>query len=386
MKIKSLKLLYFRNYLSTNIDAHPSLNVLVGNNANGKTNIIESIFCLALGKSYRTKSDSECIMFGETATAMSCIVNKNDKDLDIMLGISNKGKSAKIAGIKKTKLTDFVGELNVVLFSPEDLQIVKGSPSLRREFMNREFYQFSRIYHKYYLMYQHLLKQRNSYLKDMRKNPKDELSLAYLETLTSQLAKVALYITKERVSFVQDISKLTYKNMLNISNGQETLKIKYKSSVLDALNISEINDESFTEENLTKVMMKKSFDDIMRGSTKIGPQHDDLEFYINDLDAKMYASQGQQRSIVLSLKLAEINYLKEKTGTYPVLLLDDVLSELDKNRQLKLLDAINENVQTFITTPSISDIKEDLLRKAKVFKIENGNISEIVEKNYLWTY
>jgi len=378
MKIKSLKLLYFRNYLSTNIDAHPSLNVLVGNNANGKTNIIESIFCLALGKSYRTKSDSECIMFGETATAMSCIVNKNDKDLDIMLGINNKGKSAKIAGIKKTKLTDFVGELNVVLFSPEDLQIVKGSPSLRREFMNREFYQFSRIYHKYYLMYQHLLKQRNSYLKDMRKNPKDEMSLAYLETLTSQLAKVALYITKERVSFVQDISKLTYKNMLNISNGQETLKIKYKSSVLDALNISEIDDESFTEENLTKVMMKKSFDDIMRGSTKIGPQHDDLEFYINDLDAKMYASQGQQRSIVLSLKLAEINYLKEKTGTYPVLLLDDVLSELDKNRQLKLLDAINENVQTFITTPSISDIKEDLLRKAKVFKIENGNISEIV--------
>ena len=378
MRIKSLKLLYFRNYLSMNIDVHPSLNVLVGNNANGKTNIIESIFCLALGRSYRTKSDSECIMFGETATAMSCVVNKNDKNLDIMLGISNKGKSAKIAGVKKNKLTDFVGELNVVLFSPEDLQLVKGSPSLRREFINREFYQFSRIYHKYYLMYQHLLKQRNSYLKDMRKNPKDEMSLAYLETLTSQLAKVAIYITKERVSFVQDISELTYKNMMNISNGQESLKIRYKSSVLESLNIADITDEGFTEENLTKVMMKKFFDDIMRGSTKIGPHQDDLEFYINDLDAKMYASQGQQRSIVLSLKLAEINYLKSKTGTYPVLLLDDVLSELDKNRQLKLLDAINENVQTFITTPSISDIKEDLLKKAKVFKIEDGNISEIV--------
>ena len=378
MRIKSLKLLYFRNYLSTNIDVHPSLNVLVGNNANGKTNIIESIFCLALGKSYRTKSDSECIMFGEAATAMSCVVNKNDKNLDIMLGINNKGKSAKIAGIKKTKLTDFVGELNVVLFSPEDLQLVKGSPALRREFINREFYQYSRIYHKYYLMYQHLLKQRNSYLKDMRKNPKDEMSLAYLDTLTSQLAKVTIYITKERVSFIQEISKLTYQNMLNISNGQETLKIKYKSSVLESLNITDVNDTNFTEENLVKVMMKKSFDDIMRGSTKIGPHQDDLEFYINDLDAKMYASQGQQRSIVLSLKLAEINYLKSKTGTYPVLLLDDVLSELDKNRQLKLLDAINENVQTFITTPSISDIKEDLLKKAKVFKIEDGNISEIV--------
>ena len=378
MKIKSLKLLYFRNYLSANIESHPSLNVLVGNNANGKTNIIESIFCLALGKSYRTKSDSECIMFGETATAMSCVVNKNNKNLDIMLGINNKGKSAKIAGLKKTKLTDFVGELNVVLFSPEDLQIVKGSPALRREFINREFYQFSRVYHKYYLMYQHLLKQRNSYLKDMRKNPKDEMSLAYLETITSQLAKVAIYITKERVAFVHEISALTYQNMLNISNEQETLKIKYRSSVLESLNITDVNDTNFTEENLVKVMLKKSFDDIMRGSTKIGPHQDDLEFYINDLDAKMYASQGQQRSIVLSLNLAEINYLKSKTGTYPVLLLDDVLSELDKNRQLKLLDAINENVQTFITTPSISDIKEDLLKKAKVFKIENGNISEIV--------
>ena len=378
MKIKSLKLLYFRNYLSTNIEVHPSLNVLVGNNANGKTNIIESIFCLALGKSYRTKSDSECIMFGETATAMSCVVYKNNKNLDIMLGINNKGKSAKIAGLKKTKLTDFVGELNVVLFSPEDLQIVKGSPALRREFINREFYQFSRVYHKYYLMYQHLLKQRNSYLKDMRKNPKDEMSLAYLETITSQLVKVAMYITKERVSFVHEISTLTYRNMLNISNGQETLKIKYKSSVLESLNITDVNDINFTEENLVKVMMNKSFDDIMRGSTKIGPHQDDLEFYINDLDAKMYASQGQQRSIVLSLKLAEINYLKSKTGTYPILLLDDVLSELDKNRQLKLLDAINENVQTFITTPSISDIKEDLLKKAKVFKIESGNISEII--------
>ena len=124
--------------------------------------------------------------------------------------------------------------------------------------------------------------------------------------------------------------------------------------------------------------MDKSYDDIMRGSTKIGPHHDDLEFFINKLDAKIYASQGQQRSIVLSLKLSEIDYLKSKTGSYPVLLLDDVLSELDKNRQLKLLDAINENVQTFITTPSISDIKEDLLKKAKVFNINNGTISEIL--------
>ena len=378
MKIRTLKLLYFRNYLSLNIEVHPSLNVLVGDNANGKTNIIESIFCLALGKSYRTKSDTECIMFGETAAAMSCVLEKNDKNLDIMLGINSKGKSAKIGGLKKTKLTDFVGELNVVLFSPEDLQIIKGSPSLRREFINREFYQFSRIYHRTYLLYQHLLKQRNSYLKDMRKNPRDEISLAYLETITTQLVRAAMYITSERVLFIKNLSQLAYKNMLNISNKKEKLEIKYKSSILDMLNIKSVTDKSYNEENIVKKIMDKSFDDIMRGSTKVGPHHDDLEFFINGLDAKIYASQGQQRSIVLSLKLSEIDYLKSKTGTYPVLLLDDVLSELDKNRQLKLLDAINENVQTFITTPSITDIKEDLLKKAKVFKINNGTISEIL--------
>lgn len=378
MKIKELKLLYFRNYTSLNIDTHPSLNIFFGDNANGKTNIIESIFCLSLGKSYRTKSDTECIMFGETAAAMSCVLNKNNKNLDIMLGISNKGKSAKIAGVKKSKLTEFVGELNVVLFSPEDLQIVKGSPSLRREFINREFYQFSRIYHKYHLMYQHLLKQRNSYLKDMKKNPKDEISLTYLETLTIQLVKIAMYITRERVSFVEDIAKLAYENMLNISNGNEILGIKYKSSILDALGISSVSDAKFNEENIVELMMKKSLDDIMRGNTKIGPHQDDLEFFINNLEARTYASQGQQRSIVLSLKLSEIHHLKQKTGDTPVLLLDDVLSELDKNRQLKLLEAIDENVQTFITTPSITDIKEDLLEKAKVFKIDKGTIGEFL--------
>ncbi|ERK59786.1 putative DNA replication and repair protein RecF [Gemella bergeri ATCC 700627] len=376
MKIRELKLLYFRNYEALGLELHPSLNVLVGDNANGKTNLIEAIFCLALGKSYRTKSDSECIKFGESATAVSCVLNKRNKNINIMLGISNKGKNAKIAGIKKTKLTDFVGELNVVLFSPEDLQIVKGSPALRREFINREFYQFSRVYHRYNLMYQHLLRQRNAYLKDMRKNPKDELSLTYLETLTSQLVKIAVYITKERVNFVRDIAKLAKDNMNNISNGTEKLEISYKSSILEQLDIENIDDKRFTEENIVKNMMKKSFDDIMRGSTKVGPHHDDLIFYINNLDAKVYASQGQQRSIVLSLKLSEIDYLKQKTETYPVLLLDDVLSELDKTRQRKLLDAINENVQTFITTPSITEIKEELLKKSKVFYIKQGSVSE----------
>lgn len=146
----------------------------------------------------------------------------------------------------------------------------------------------------------------------MKKNPKDEISLTYLETLTSQLVKIAMYITRERVSFVKDIAKLAYENMLNISNGNEILEIKYKSSILDVLGVSSVSDAKFSEENIVELMMKKSFDDIMRGNTKIGPHQDDLEFFINNLEARTYASQGQQRSIVLSLKLSEIHYLKQK--------------------------------------------------------------------------
>lgn len=375
MKIRELKLLYFRNYISLELDFSPSLNVFVGKNANGKTNIIESIFCLALGRSYRTRSDTECIKFGESATCISCTLYKLNKHIDIMLAISSKGKNAKISGIKKTKLTDFVGELNVVLFAPEDLQLVKGSPSLRREFMNREFYQFSKIYYKHYLLYNHLLKQRNSFLKDMRKKTLDSLSEQYLETLTIQLVKSAIFITKERQKFIDEISVLAAKNMENISSNAEHLEIVYKSSLLTNLGISNINDERFSEEIIVDLMMKKKYEDITKGSTKIGPHQDDLSFLINKIDAKTYASQGQNRSIALSLKLSEVQYLKRKTGNYPIFLLDDVLSELDKTRQIKLLESIDKNVQTFITTPSINDIKKEVIEKAKVFYVDKGQVN-----------
>lgn len=374
MKIKSLNLLYFRNYNMIDVALHPSLNILVGDNANGKTNIVESIFLMSLGKSFRTKRDVECIKFGEEATCMSCVLLKDGTEKDIMLAINAKGKNAKVSGVKKNKLTDFVGELNIVLFSPEDLQLVKGSPAIRRDFIDREFYQFSRIYHKYSLMYKHILKQRNAFLKEMRKDRNNEMSKTYLETLTLQLSKLAIYITKERINFISKISKFAKESMNNISDNSEKLEVIYKSSLLESLNISSINENNFSEEIVTATIMKKMHEDINTGSTKIGPHHDDLQFLINGLDAKQYASQGQQRSIVLSLRLSEIKFLKEQTGYYPVLLLDDVLSELDKKRQAKLLDAIDENIQTFITAPSITDIKEELVNNSKVFYINNGEI------------
>ncbi|MBU0278090.1 MULTISPECIES: DNA replication/repair protein RecF [unclassified Gemella] len=374
MKIKNLSLLYFRNYSSLYLDFHPSLNILVGDNSNGKTNIIESIFFMSLGKSFRTKRDFECIKFGEEAACISCVIEKEGQEKDMMLAMNNKGKNAKISGIRKNKLTDFVGELNTVLFYPDDLQLVKGAPSIRRDFIDREFYQFSKIYYKYSIMYKHLLKQRNTFLKDMRKNRNDEMSKIYLESLTLQLSKLALYITTERYKFVENIAILARNNMNIITDGLENLNIIYKSSILENLGLEYKDIFNIDEKILCESIMKKVDEDINNGNTKVGIHHDDLLFTINDLDAKQYASQGQQRSIVLSLKLAEINFLKNQTGNYPILLLDDVLSELDKKRQKKLLESIDSKIQTFITTPSINDIKEDLLDNAKIFYIKDGKI------------
>lgn len=374
MKLKNLNLLYFRNYDFLNIEFNPSLNIFIGNNANGKTNIIEAIFFMALGKSFRTKRDSECIKLQEGATCISCTLDKDGIEKDMMLAISSKGKNAKISDVKKNKLIDFVGELNIVLFSPDDLQLIKGSPAIRREFMDREFYQFSRVYHKYSLIYKHLLKQRNLFLKDMRKKRQDDMSKIYIETLTSQLVKMAIYITIERYKFIERIEKLANHNMLKISGGVEKLEIEYNSSILKSLNLKDINDTKFNEEEIVKLMMSKINDDINSGSTKIGPHHDDLSFFINGMDAKNYASQGQQRTIVLALKLSEIQYLKNKTGYYPILLLDDVLSELDKNRQSELLNTIDKNIQTFITAPNTKNIKKEVLKNGSVFHIQNGKI------------
>lgn len=380
MKIKKLNLLYFRNYAGLNIGLHPNFNIFVGNNGNGKTNIIESIYLMSLGKSFRTKKDYECIKFGEEATCVSCTFEKNGIENDIMLAINNKGKNISVSGIKKNKLIDFIGELNVVLFSPDDLQLIKGSPTLRRDFIDKEFYQFSKIYHKYSLMYKHLLKQRNSFLKEMKKNKNDNLFKTYLETITLQLVKVAIYLTKERYKFIEELNKLVYKNMIKISNGDEKLNILYKSSILDLIRTRDINDINLNEDNITSLIMQKMDDDIITGSTKIGLHHDDLVFKINGLDAKSYASQGQQRSIVLALKLSIIKFLKNKTGNYPILLLDDVCSELDKNRQLMFFESIDAKIQTFITTPTISSIKESILKEAFIFNIENDNAFNIINE------
>lgn len=374
MKVNSLKLLYFRNYDGVNLNFHSSLNIFVGNNANGKTNIIEALFLMSLGKSFRAKSDVECIKIGEMATCVSCNLTKDNIQKDIMLAINNKGKNIKVSGIKRNKIYEFVGELNTVLFSPDDLQLIKGSPSIRRNFIDREFYQFSKIYHKYSLIYKHILKQRNSFLKNMRKNKNDNNLKSYLEVLSLQLAKLSLYITKKRYEFIQKISKIASENVMKISDNNEVLEIRYKSSILEALQTPYSKINSIDEKMVCNAMMDKFKDDILYGSTKIGIHHDDLIFLINGLEAKKYASQGQQKTIVLALKLAEIEFLKNSTGTFPILLLDDVLSELDKIRQKKLLDIIDSKIQTFITTPTLNDIKKEFLENSNIFYIKEGKI------------
>lgn len=372
MKITNLKLLYFRNYNYLDLNIKSNLNIFIGDNGQGKTNILEAIYLLAFSKSFRTKKDIECIKFENEATCISCVLEKENLHTtqEIMLAINQKGKNAKISGVKQSKITDFVGTLNVVLFSPEDLNLVKGSPAIRREFLDREFFQFSKIYHKNLLMYRHLLKQRNAFLKTIYKEI-DSISKEYLKTLTMQLSVLAEFIINERLKFIDIISKMANESMAFISDNKEKLTMSYKSSLI-------IEDDkkclNITKEHIYDAIMNNIKEDTRRGSTKIGPHNDDIIFYINNMNAKQYASQGQQRTITLSLKLAEIKFLKNITGYSPLFLLDDVLSELDDRRQKKLFEAIDKSVQTFITAPNLEEVGIKIVKDSKIYFVNNGDI------------
>ncbi|MCS4487965.1 DNA replication/repair protein RecF [Streptococcus sciuri] len=367
MFIESIILQNYRNYNKLEANFSPTLNIFIGKNAQGKTNFLEAIYFLALTRSHRTRSDKELIQFQKESLHVSgTLVRANSKvPLDIYL--SKNGRITKLNHLKQAKLSDYVGNMTVVLFAPEDLQLVKGSPSLRRKFIDIDLGQIKQLYLSDLAQYNHILKQRNSYLKTA-----DKVNKEYLFVLDEQLVHYGSRVIKHRYHFIQNLSKKADKHHFTISNELEHLSIKYLSSI------------SFTttaeiEEKFKTQLLAAQKRDIFKKNTGVGPHRDNLAFYINDLDAS-FSSQGQQRSLVLSLKLAEIDLIKVATHESPILLLDDVMSELDQTRQEKLLQAIRDNnVQTFMTTTNIKHFK-DLPQGLKLFTIDSGNFLD--EKNY----
>lgn len=368
MYLENIEIQNFRNYEYAELSFSSSINVLIGENAQGKTNLIESIYFLALSRSHRTSRDRELIRWDSDFAKVKGKLNKKSSSVPLEIVLSKRGKIAKLNHLEQKKLSDYIGQLNVILFAPEDLSLVKGSPSVRRKFIDMELGQMNKIYLYHLTQYQKVLKQRNQFLKQAKYDKKYDT--IYLDVLTEQLAAEAAEVLSSRFKFVNQLSKWANTVQNDISDEKEQLKIRYRTSTsaTEEMSVEEIFNR-LKEEYKTVTAQE-----IDQGTTTIGPHRDDLIFYVNGRNVQTYGSQGQQRTTALSLKLAEIELMHEMTGEYPILLLDDVLSELDDSRQTHLLKTIQDKVQTFITTTSLDGVQMDLLNDPLIFYVDNGSI------------
>lgn len=364
MKIKQLHLVQYRNYNKQEIEFSNNINIFLGENAQGKTNLMEAIYMLALTKSHRTSNEKEVIQWNSEFARLEAIVDSRYGDKILKLIIHDKGKRASIGQVEQKKLSQYVGSLNVVLFAPEDLNIIKGSPSIRRQFIDRDLGQMQPTYLTYLSEYKRLLKQRNHYLKEKK------IDNVYLDILTEQLAKQAGLLLYHRLHFVEKLNAYATDITRCLSQQKDELSLHYISSVLYN---SEDTPDSLAEK-YRQLFQKYQQKEIDNRLTLYGPHRDDLLLLINGKNGQIYGSQGQQRTVVLSLKLAEIDLMKEMTGQYPILLLDDVLSELDDLRQTYLLKTIENRVQTFITTTNLAGIQKNIVATPKIFRIEKGSV------------
>lgn len=369
MYLKNLQLHHFRNYADADVEFSPSINVLIGENAQGKTNLLESIYVLAMTRSHRTNNDKELIEFSQDASQVSGVVERQLGPLKLELDIGKRGKKAKANHIEKARLSEYLGQLNVILFAPEDLALVKGAPTVRRRFIDMEFGQISPKYLHDLTQYRSILKQRNRYLKQLQTKEADDK--VYLDVLSEQLAAVGGAIITQRIKFLSELEKYAQQLHQSITQGRERLTFEYESAVKNADELSEIEAAQALMDLYTRNQQKEIF----QGTTLYGVHRDDVRFLLNGKNVQTYGSQGQQRTTALSVKLAEIDLMKNQTGEYPILLLDDVLSELDGTRQTHLLKTIQDKVQTFLTTPGLSDVARNLIHEPKIFYIQDGKIS-----------
>ena len=370
MYIQNLTLSSYRNYERLDLQFENKVNVIIGENAQGKTNLMEAIYVLAMAKSHRTSNDKELIRWDEDYAKIEGRVIKKNGSVPIQLVISKKGKKGKVNHIEQQKLSQYVGAVNTIMFAPEDLNLVKGSPQVRRRFLDMEIGQVSPVYLHGLSLYQKILSQRNHFLKQLQTRKQTDQTM--LDVLTEQLTEFAAKVVMKRLQFVDQLEKWAQPIHSGISRGLEELTLKYHTS----LHVSDSPDLSKMINSYQETFSKLRDKEIERGVSLSGPHRDDVLFYVNGRDVQTYGSQGQQRTTALSLKLAEIDLIQEEIGEYPILLLDDVLSELDDYRQSHLLHTIQGRVQTFVTTTSVDGIDHKTLNEAEIFRVENGTLSD----------
>jgi DNA replication and repair protein RecF len=362
--LKNVKLFQFRNYESLELHFNSDLIVFVGKNAQGKTNILESIFLCCTGRSHRTPKDKELIQWDKGSGYVRTEVAREDgmHQIEILFQRQEK-KMIKINGIQAQRLGELMGHLNGVMFSPEDLRLVKEGPIERRRFMDMELSQMKPQYFYSLQQYNRILLQRNNLLKEVARKPSLRKTIS---VWNEQLVILGTRIIKERKGFIDRLSKIAKDIHAHISTDREELEIIYHNPIQG-------DHKETIQRNFMASLEKGLEGDLRRGNTSTGPHRDDILLRINGIDVRSFGSQGQQRTTALSLKLSELELMKKETGKYPVLLLDDVMSELDGERQRMLLDNIR-GIQTLITCTDIESIHQIADREKEVYEVKKGKV------------
>ena len=362
MKLISEKIVQFRNIHEAWFEPSPAVTVICGENGQGKTNLLESVFLLSGAKSFRRVKDRELIEKGQDYSVLDAVFQAEQREQRFHFTISDKGRRAALNQGSEQKASDFAGTFCCVVFSPDHLELVKGTPSERRRFLDTALCQLSPRYLDNLRTYTRLLQQKNTLLKDAR-----NIAAAYemLDIYDEQLAVRSAGLTRARRAFIGQLEQTAQEVYGTVSGYREELSLSYLSS---------LQEEEDDPEEITRKILLARPDDIRAGFATVGPHRDDLGILLNEEDARVFASQGQQRTAVLALKLAEAELFRQKLGEEPVLLLDDVLSELDGNRQEFLLKRLGK-VQAVITCcePNFIERQTD----AKVYRMEKGSLTEL---------
>ncbi len=369
MTVEEIRYRSFRNIEDQYLSLSPEVNILYGENAQGKTNALEGIYLFAHGKSFRTQNDRDMVAFGANCARLDMVFKDDKRKRELSFELYKTKRRVCKINHSPSKLSEIIGLFRAVLFCPDHLSIVKDGPACRRSFINGAVCQLNPVYLKSLQRYNHIVEQRNSLLKQMREKPGKYGDI--IDVYATELAREAAYIYLTRRRYI-DLLCERVELFFDQMSTNEKVSLRYKNSLkkYDGCDTKEIS-EKYRELFITDI--KK---EIELGSTLHGVHKDDLEIYISGKEARLYASQGQQRSIALALKLAEGEISKEETGNYPVFLFDDVLSELDKNRQSFVLERL-ENRQVIITSCDKSGFGEDMVRKANLIYVKNGNLGEV---------
>ena len=370
MILRKINLINFRNYKKVNINFDKNINIIIGDNAQGKTNILESIYFLALTKSYRTQ-DMNLINKDSEFSKIKGELKDDGVFKSLEIYISKDDKKVSINSNEIRKISDYITNMNVILVSPEDINILQGSPADRRNFLNIELSQISKNYIKKYNEFNKILKIRNNYLKMMYQSSNSDKR--YLDSITENLIDREIDIYLERNDFINQINENVSEIYKNIT-GRDGFKVVYKTNV-------DINE--FEKDKIRDVLIKKYNSslgkEIEQGMTLYGPHRDDLEFYLGEDDIETFGSQGQQKVAIIAIKLCEIEIFKKMTNSYPILLLDDIFSELDVKNRNKLINYINDDLQVIITSNDTKGISKKFIDNAKIFKVTKGEITERVK-------